>query len=119
MQHPVRSLGVERVQRARRASVAASSLDWETRVLLAAAEAADSCVAPQIRAAVACAIADKAASELRDAHTVRAARLAVVQAISAGALAPVVPAGAITRLTWRMVFDLWGGPNRDLPSRDG
>lgn len=101
-----------RVERAQRRAVSASHLEWDERVLLAAAEAAVACVAPSVRAELACVVADKVGVVLQDATTLRAVGVALADAVAAAGLAPQVPAGAISRLTWRLVFDLWGGPDR-------
>jgi hypothetical protein len=101
-----------RVAQARALAATASQLDWTTRVLLAAAEAADATVAPAVRAQVACAIADKAGDAFGDLATVRAAHHAVVDALASAGVADHVPGPAVTRLVWRLVFDLWGGPDR-------
>ena len=81
-------------------------------MLLAAAEAADSCVAPAARAEAACVIADKASVALPELETLRGVRFAVTDALGSSALANVVPAHVAIRLAWRLVFDLWGGPDR-------
>lgn len=101
-----------RVNRAARRAVTAPRLEWEERVLLAAAEAAQWCVAPAVRAEVACAVTDKVGDVLLTAESVRSVRLAVAEALASAGLASDVPAGAISRLAWRLVFDLWGGPDR-------
>lgn len=101
-----------RVERARYRSVTATRLEWHERVLLAAVEAADWCVAPAVRAEMACMIADKAAGPLHDMETVRGVQVAIVDALASAGLAGRVPAPAVTRVAWRLVFDLWGGPDR-------
>ncbi len=103
---------VVRVEHARRQAVSAPHLEWSERVLLAAAEAADSCVAPAVRAEVACVIADKAGVALRELETLRGVRFVITDALASAGLADRVPAHVVTRLVWRLVFDLWGGPDR-------
>lgn len=101
-----------RVEHARRQAVSATHLEWSERVLLAAAEAADSCVAPAARAEVACVIADKAGVALRELATLRGVRFVITDALASAGLADRVPAHVAARLAWRLVFDLWGGPDR-------
>lgn len=103
---------VVRVERARRRAATVSHLEWDERVLLAAAEAAEACVPAAVRAELSCVIADKVGIALHDAQTVGALGLAVADAMASSGLAPQVPAHTISRLTWRLVFDLWGGPDR-------
>ena len=101
-----------RVQCARYFAVTAGSLDWSTRVLLAAAEAADAVVSPFFRDAVACAIADKCGDAVAELRTVSALNVAVRDAISAAGLEHSVSDQAAYKLVWRLVFDMWGGPVR-------
>jgi hypothetical protein len=101
-----------RVAQARRKAVSAPHLEWSERVLLAAAEAAEFCVAPAVQAEVACAIADKAGIALRELETLRGVRVAITDAVASAGLDDRVPAHVVTRLVWRLVFDLWGGPDR-------
>lgn len=101
-----------RVNRALRRAVTAPRLEWEERVLLAAAEAAQACVAPALRPLVACAVADKAADVLRTAESVGSVRIAVAEALASVGLVAQVPEHVAGRLAWRLVFDLWGGPDR-------
>ena len=101
-----------RVKRARQRAVSAPRLEWDERVLFAAVEAAEACVAPAVRAELSCVVADKVGIALHDAGTVRAVGVAVADAVASANLSPQVPARAIACLTWRLVFDLWGGPDR-------
>lgn len=107
-----RNENLVRVERARRRAASASHLEWSERVLLAAAEAADACVAPAVRAEVACAVADKAGVAFRELETLRGVRVILTDAIASAGLTDRVPAHVVTRLAWRLVFDLWGGPDR-------
>lgn len=100
-----------RIRRARNRAGTAARLTWTERVLLAAAEAADATVAPRLRSEVACAVADKAAIALHEAQTVRALRLALIEALASSGV-EALPGGSLHRFTWRLVFDLWGGPDR-------
>ena len=103
-----------RVERARRRATTVSHLEWDERVLLAAAEAAEACVPAVVRVQLSCVIADKAGVALHDAQTVGALGLDVAEAeaVASSGLGPQVPAHTISRLTWRLVLDLWGGPDR-------
>ncbi|MCD9625257.1 hypothetical protein [Rhabdothermincola salaria] len=110
--HDPHTTPTDRVRRARELAVSAATLDVQTRLLLAAAEAADATVTTELRARVACAIADKAQHDIAAASSVREMHTAVCDALASDDLAGIVPGGAVVRLVWRLVFDLWGGPER-------
>lgn len=100
----------ERVELARRAVLTVGNLDWPTRVLLAAAEAADAVIRPAYRDTVACVVADKCSDAIVELSTVRSLDTAIRDAIASAGLDDVIPSHSVHRLVWRVVFDLWGGP---------
>ena len=100
------------IQRIRSAAIAARrapTLEVDTRVLLACAEAASILRYP-LGPVAACAIADKVASEIFELRRPASVRSLVAEALASAGLATLVRPSAITRITWRLVFDLWGGP---------